>query len=541
MAFPLNSAGTATVISALPFTTADTFGGTPFGETWWTYTAAATDVLLGVQLATDGGAGDTPTVEPFVTLALTPAVPAFVNTTIPIQVPVTGGVAYYFKLTGESGTATLTFTIHPAPTEPLATGMIVVPDPSHAATFPPTVLAFGADAVVAVLSLPGGDQVDCLPNGIACLAEIPSGASATVTQIRLFQTLTVAPYVQTLVTVPNPLSPALVFVKQDHAAAFYLAKSVFGGAPLTVVQLLTDGTTPQTWTLPGSTLAAFAVSVGGTTAYTSDFSTDTPIGAYDLLTSTALPSFAAGVTGYKVNSLTVLADDSVVATYLKTADQTIRILRYAADGSLLATFDAPGTQQWVGNVACGADDPVSVVVRTENAALTTSTFWHLLAADLSVLDSFTVDNFDDGEGRNTTAQFFGPSEASSFFVWNPPPPTPAYTLDERHIRRLRRAPHVNHEHQRVFFRSFELDLERGQGLATGQGEDPLITLRLSRDGGQTWGEPIPMHAGRLGAYTQRVIARRLGHGRDVVFEVTVSDPVAWSLVGAWLNLEPGTS
>jgi hypothetical protein len=48
-----------------------------------------------------------------------------------------------------------------------------------------------------------------------------------------------------------------------------------------------------------------------------------------------------------------------------------------------------------------------------------------------------------------------------------------------------------------------------------------------------------MSAGAMGAYTQRAVARRLGHARDVVFEVTVSDPVAWSLVQAWLDLEPG--
>jgi hypothetical protein len=116
----------------------------------------------------------------------------------------------------------------------------------------------------------------------------------------------------------------------------------------------------------------------------------------------------------------------------------------------------------------------------------------------------------------------------------------SYQRHERIIRRLRRAPHVSHEDLRVFYRSLELDLERGVGLATGQGEDPQVLLRISRDGGETWGEAISMAAGRLGEYTQRVLARRLGHGRDLVFEVTVSDPVAWSLVGAWLDLEPGT-
>jgi hypothetical protein len=123
-----------------------------------------------------------------------------------------------------------------------------------------------------------------------------------------------------------------------------------------------------------------------------------------------------------------------------------------------------------------------------------------------------------------------------------PPFEPPDTVTQAHpIRRLRRAPHVAQEDTRVFYRAFELDLERGIGLATGQGSDPLVMLRLSRDGGHTWGEPLLLEAGRMGDYTRRLLARRLGHGRDVVFEITVSDPVAWSIVGAWLELDAGTS
>jgi hypothetical protein len=123
----------------------------------------------------------------------------------------------------------------------------------------------------------------------------------------------------------------------------------------------------------------------------------------------------------------------------------------------------------------------------------------------------------------------------------PPEPSEPLIPGLRYIRRLRRAPHVAQEHRRIAYARFALDLQRGVGLPTGQGADPLVTVRLSRDGGKTWGEPVPMRAGRLGAYTTRVVARRLGQARDAVFEVTVSDPVAWALVQAWLDLEPGTS
>jgi hypothetical protein len=113
--------------------------------------------------------------------------------------------------------------------------------------------------------------------------------------------------------------------------------------------------------------------------------------------------------------------------------------------------------------------------------------------------------------------------------------------EARLIRRLRRAPHIAQDDARVYYRTFELDLERGVGTATGPGADPQVELRISRDGGETWGAPVRLPAGRQGEYLTRAVARRLGQARDTVFEVTVSDPVAWALVGAWLELEPGTS
>jgi len=82
-------------------------------------------------------------------------------------------------------------------------------------------------------------------------------------------------------------------------------------------------------------------------------------------------------------------------------------------------------------------------------------------------------------------------------------------------------------------------LERGQALASGQGSDPQVLFRLSRDGGQTWSEELRLDAGAQGDYQSRVMARRLGQARDCVFEIVVSDPVAWRIVGAFLEIEPG--
>lgn len=109
------------------------------------------------------------------------------------------------------------------------------------------------------------------------------------------------------------------------------------------------------------------------------------------------------------------------------------------------------------------------------------------------------------------------------------------------MRRVRRAPHLNNELKRSTYSRLQLNMEVGLGLSSGQGSDPLAMLRWSNDGGQTWSQPLNASAGRIGEYATRVIWRRLGSARDRVFEVSVSDPIPWRLVDAYLDVKQGTS
>ena len=103
------------------------------------------------------------------------------------------------------------------------------------------------------------------------------------------------------------------------------------------------------------------------------------------------------------------------------------------------------------------------------------------------------------------------------------------------IRRVRRAPALSSENRRIFYSNMELDLEPGLGTS-GQGEDPQVMLRMSNDGGKTWGPEMMRSAGKMGEYLKRVRWNRLGSARRRVFEVSVSDPIAWRLVGAYLDV-----
>jgi hypothetical protein len=112
--------------------------------------------------------------------------------------------------------------------------------------------------------------------------------------------------------------------------------------------------------------------------------------------------------------------------------------------------------------------------------------------------------------------------------------------ETQYLRRLRRAPHLCNEQKAVYYHEFELDMEVGIGNAEGlDGDDPQVMLRWSDDGGHTWSNEHWVSAGELGDYTKRVVWRRLGRARDRIFELTVTDPVAWRFLDAFVRTSGG--
>lgn len=113
-----------------------------------------------------------------------------------------------------------------------------------------------------------------------------------------------------------------------------------------------------------------------------------------------------------------------------------------------------------------------------------------------------------------------------------------YTEDSAVIRRVRTGPAVQYNGSRLFFSKFELDVERGVGLTTGQGSAPKMLLTYSDDGGVTWKNDRELSLGALGKYQTRATAYRLGSSKDRVFRVSITDPVKCVITGARVNMEP---
>ena len=112
---------------------------------------------------------------------------------------------------------------------------------------------------------------------------------------------------------------------------------------------------------------------------------------------------------------------------------------------------------------------------------------------------------------------------------------------QKWLRSWRALPTGQNNLKRTAQHSLQLDVESGVGLNLGQGSDPAVMLRWSDDGGHTWSNEHWAKIGKIGEYYRRVFWRRLGMTlklRDRVYELSGTDPVKISIMGAELILSP---
>jgi hypothetical protein len=125
-----------------------------------------------------------------------------------------------------------------------------------------------------------------------------------------------------------------------------------------------------------------------------------------------------------------------------------------------------------------------------------------------------------------------------------------YTLDletysdnggiQKWLRSWRALPTGTNTLKRLVHHQLQLDCEAGVGLtAPQQGDEALVMLRWSDDGGHTWSNShwatLGISLGAIGDTSHRVIWRRLGMSRDRVYEISGTDPVKIAIMGAELQ------
>lgn len=125
-------------------------------------------------------------------------------------------------------------------------------------------------------------------------------------------------------------------------------------------------------------------------------------------------------------------------------------------------------------------------------------------------------------------------------IWALDPET--YDDDGEILRLVRQAPYLGAENAWASIDAFELGVEPGVGLASGQGSDPQVELEVSKTLAKTWFSAGTASLGPMGAYDDRTYWTRLGMARidRLVFRVIITDPVKRVIgPGAWVRVTPG--
>ncbi|WP_297920996.1 packaged DNA stabilization protein, partial [uncultured Agitococcus sp.] len=97
--------------------------------------------------------------------------------------------------------------------------------------------------------------------------------------------------------------------------------------------------------------------------------------------------------------------------------------------------------------------------------------------------------------------------------------------------------HIVSDYKRVKHKEVVLNFETGVGLE--DGNDPLVYLTYSDDGGHSYITPREASLGVIGQRKNRVMWARLGNSRDRVYKVFGSEPVKTVLMGGYIDVEVG--
>jgi hypothetical protein len=580
------TAATATVIASLPTTIVEDIAGLAGDQqVWYTYTTNGTECAFGVYIWSEptwdyrkeiviysGTPEDLTTV-----FTVSPTV-GTLQDNFPICVPVVGVTTYYVRVRNttfvqpDPDAPPLTVMFTPAPVESVPLGSLLIPDDSEGH---PLVALDATDGHVRRVVHP-------FPHG-------ETGATSPVTGRILVRSddLTRIALYDSDVSLVTEISGFHASVESDwfpqfccsEAGTFYVVdEDVSGTGALWLWVIADDGTVISTTDFPLTAyvaLGGIGVSPDETILY---YVQSNGVFRYDLATGTSLGLFVANAGGYNPlmnGDFAVYADGSFLLSCKKTiGGAAYAVKRYGADGTLLTAYVM-------------TDDPAEWYIHHIARGVTDSTFWVWQQA-IGVFgyyngyDKFTEFNISDGsvaralptvvafsEGiaiiaGDVDAPRFAHSKSCPLLIArvaiasaspsssrsasasvspsasSSPSPSPSMAEEQTYlIRRLRQAPHLSDEHRWQFHQRFQLDLETGVGLSSGQGSDPQIMLCWSDDHGHTWSHEHWTSAGKIGEFKRRALWYRLGRTRDRIYRVVVSDPVKWALVDAYLQLESG--
>lgn len=95
--------------------------------------------------------------------------------------------------------------------------------------------------------------------------------------------------------------------------------------------------------------------------------------------------------------------------------------------------------------------------------------------------------------------------------------------------------HLSDMDRRIRYNALEISMETGVGNLSDPGQNPLISMQLSKDGARTWSNWFTTSIGKVGEYLTKVVFRRLGIAEQMTFKIRISAPVKKALTGSYLR------
>lgn len=190
--------------------------------------------------------------------------------------------------------------------------------------------------------------------------------------------------------------------------------------------------------------------------------------------------------------------------------------------------------------------PVAAAVAS-TYAVNGHTFYHLAFPDHTMVYDFTSDTWNEetsgaamGRGLGQLGclmfgKYLVSDHRANGRIYHVDPTS--YTDAGDIIKRLSVTKHSFVDYDRVSVDKLGLEFEAGVGLISGQGSDPQIMHRCSRDLGHTWGNEVWEPMGVMGDYGRYPVwTGPWGRGRDFLFEISMTDPVKFALTSGSLKV-----
>lgn len=514
---------------------------------WWVYTTGASETAIGVTFdASSGTDGD---YYPGLSLWTgTPPSLTEVNdrcftwgATHPVylQFNVEPSTTYYFQFVNTNGSGTdpgnLEWSLLEAASDAAPVGSFFVPNDQPG--YPASIMAAADGTLLRTFGFPACEMGATLPSGIVCIA---AGIMLESFNLYTSQLVLITAITSLIDDTYTNISP----VTTDKDQTFYVSR-VRNGIPSKVTAISDAGVIGATTELPAESDQMCCM------AYDPDlgilyYATDalTPIRRYDLVNDTPLSDLADPAASQMGRDMEVLPNGDLLVV-LRTDSTHWVVQRWSPAGVLQATYPLDNEASPNAHPRIRVTkDGLSFVAMTWPTGTVTgdeSEFTTILIAD----GSETSQVFSTIKEYNYNGPpAFGTSQSCPLlllFVALAPTPGPGTVQP---IRFCRRFGYPSTETNFVFLSNLQIICQTGVGLSTGQGEDPVMMIRITKDGGHTWGPERFVTMGAMGQYRYRArIPGSLGRVRPYLlgFEVVVSDPVNVTILSATVDMAGGTA